>query len=451
MSLSSFSKNVSVSRDRNPNGDGNGNGNGDVEMDMDEASDDAADDDEDGDDVTPSVAALEAVAKAMRTSQSKLSVTPEEEGQQEEQQQGEEDEEDEKQAMKIGTVPNAASLAAIAAAVAPVKWGKEGAEERKAAAAAAMVASPPGGDGLTDLWPFQKDKILRRRGSRGSECSTNTSLMSGYSSVYRRGPSSALGHATNGGGGGEKNSDSGSSSTRRVGKNNKVNHSGDRLETRHEEERGGEWRGPVKTSPATAAARVRGDGTGNGSLSPPLRTPPSHEAVQEAARLGVASRVREGWRGENGGGANGNNTLGEFLDFSGGGGVGGDDNDNNDNDTSGGGGRARTRQGGGSSGGGGRGSANVEKPRRRRYTRRNSEGSLQFTAGEGGLLSRDETAGGFDRAARVSSLKVLKPKVEVFLDNEDGEWGQAPTNSRFRRLWWPGRQVFLRLLVACCM
>ncbi|CAM9131370.1 unnamed protein product, partial [Scytosiphon promiscuus] len=31
-----------------------------------------------------------------------------------------------------------------------------------------------------------------------------------------------------------------------------------------------------------------------------------------------------------------------------------------------------------------------------------------------------------------------KPQTEVFLDNEEGEWGQAPT-SRFRRMWWPGR------------
>lgn len=400
------------------------NRNGDINTDMDGTSDDAADDD-DGKDVTPSVAALEAVAKAMRRTPSKLSVATEE---------GEEEE-----AMTIGTVPNAAAIAAIAAAAAPVKWGKEGAEERRAAAAAAMVSSPPGGDGLTDLWPFQKDKLLRRRGSRGSECSTDTSLMSGYSSVYRRGPSSALGQATNGGGGGgpppataggEKNSDrssSSSSSSRRTGNNNNnsVNHSFDRLETRHEEERGGEWRGAVRTSPAVGAAaatRVSGDGIGNGSLSP---SPPSYEAAQEAARLGVVPRVGEGWRGKNGETTNDKYTLGEFLELPGGGGGGGD----NDSDAGGGvGGGRRARQGGGSDNG---------DARPRRYSWRNSEGSLQFTGGEG-FLPRDE-AGGGDRSERVSSLKVLKPKVEVFLDNEDGEWGQTPTNSRFWRLWWPGR------------
>ncbi|CAB1115626.1 unnamed protein product [Ectocarpus sp. CCAP 1310/34] len=74
---------------------------------------------------------------------------------------------------------------------------------------------------------------------------------------------------------------------------------------------------------------------------------------------------------------------------------------------------------------------------RLQHKRRSSDGLVSF---------QDDGSGADGGTPRSSSLRTLGQRrrggggrrIEVFLDNEEGEWGQTP-RSRFRLFWWPGR------------
>ncbi|CAM9299318.1 unnamed protein product [Ectocarpus sp. 6 AP-2014] len=149
-----------------------------------------------------------------------------------------------------------------------------------------------------------------------------------------------------------------------------------RLETGNIEQ-GEERESGRRWTTETAAAEYRGAANGGESTVPP---PPSYTAAQEAEWLGVLPHA--GW-----------------AEVTAAGGTG--------------------------------------EAARLRHNRRSSDGLVPF---------HDDGSSADGGTPRSSSLRTLGQRrregggrrMEVFLDNEEGEWGQTP-RSRFRLFWWPGR------------
>ncbi|CAN0508853.1 unnamed protein product, partial [Ectocarpus sp. 8 AP-2014] len=269
-------------------------------------------------------------------------------------------------------------VAAAAAAAA-------GRPEHNAAALAAIAA------GAAPV-KWGREGAAERRAKAAAERSSNAGSpaadgdeppdLSPFASHRRSGGSSTAGFSTT----------SGSSSGRQQwhpygkgGGNSKKSINGDdnnnaafngRLET-GDIEQGEERESGRRWKTETAAAEYRGAANGGESTVPP---PPSYKAAQEAEWLGVLPHA--GWA--------------EVT-----------------------------------------AAAGTREAARLRHNRRSSDGLVPF---------HDNGSGADGGTPRSSSLRTLGQRrregggrrMEVFLDNEEGEWGQTP-RSRFRLFWWPGR------------
>ncbi|CAN0484056.1 unnamed protein product, partial [Ectocarpus sp. 12 AP-2014] len=133
----------------------------------------------------------------------------------------------------------------------------------------------------------------------------------------------------------------------------------------------------------TTAAECRGAANGGESTAPP---PPSYKAAQEAEWLGVLPHAA--W--------------------------------------------AEVAAAGG---GGGGGTAETARPQ---HNRRSSDGLVSFHDDASGADGGTPRSSSSSRTLGQRRREGGGRRMEVFLDNEEGEWGQTP-RSRFRLFWWPGR------------